>query len=189
MTGCRSFATAQVCYVDDNGRNRPLIAHYEYYHDNDSASPLGTTKSVLVGTRYTLADGVTVVDTSPGVVTPGPCPVVAQDSLLWHSSANYASGSASPQFDPNGAGSVWDFSSLLRGLLQSVTVWCLVGDSMGTNFVSIAHPGTGLKSQLIAGMTVTFSVAQDQNVNEYLDLNFTAECVGDAAMFVAWTEQ
>ena len=61
---CRDFSTELVCF--NNGTtNKQLIAHYEYAK--------GSNGSIVLATRYTEADGVTVVDTTGGTVTPGEC--------------------------------------------------------------------------------------------------------------------
>lgn len=61
---CRDFTTELVCYNDGN-TPRQLIAHYEYAK--------GSNNTILLATRYTEADGLTVVDTSTGTVIVGNC--------------------------------------------------------------------------------------------------------------------
>lgn len=62
---CKKISTKIVCY-DDGILKKDLIAHYEYGKDIDD-------EIILVSTRYTEADGITVVDTSAGTVTVGAC--------------------------------------------------------------------------------------------------------------------
>ena len=69
---CTSIATASVCFDDGAGNRQSLIAHYEY-----GLNAAGAT--ILVATRFTEADGVTVVDTSTGTVTVGACAVASPD--------------------------------------------------------------------------------------------------------------
>lgn len=61
---CRDYTTELVCF-NDGTNSRQLIAHYEYAK--------GSSNSILLATRYTEADGVTVIDTTTGTVTPGEC--------------------------------------------------------------------------------------------------------------------
>ena len=61
---CRDYTTELVCYNDGN-TPRQLIAHYEYAK--------GSNNTILLATRYTEADGLTVVDTSTGTVIVGNC--------------------------------------------------------------------------------------------------------------------
>jgi hypothetical protein len=61
---CRDYTTELVCY-NDGTTSKQLIAHYEYAK--------GRNNSILLATRYTEADGVTVVDTTTGTVTAGEC--------------------------------------------------------------------------------------------------------------------
>lgn len=61
---CRDYTTELVCY-NDGTTSKQLIAHYEYAK--------GSNNSILLATRYTEADGVTVVDTTTGTVTAGEC--------------------------------------------------------------------------------------------------------------------
>lgn len=61
---CRNNATEIVCF-NDGSISRSLIAHYEYAK--------GSNNTILLATRYTEADGLTVVDTSTGTVIVGNC--------------------------------------------------------------------------------------------------------------------
>ena len=61
---CRDYTTELVCF-NDGTNSRQLIAHYEYAK--------GSSNSILLATRYTEADGITVVDTTIGTVIPGEC--------------------------------------------------------------------------------------------------------------------
>lgn len=69
---CSSISTESVCFDDGAGNRQSLVAHYEY-----GSNAAGDT--ILVATRYTEADGVTVVDTSAGTVAVGACAVAAPD--------------------------------------------------------------------------------------------------------------
>lgn len=69
---CTSISTESVCFDDGAGNRQSLIAHYEY-----GLNAAGAT--ILVATRFTEADGVTVVDTSAGTVTVGACAVASPD--------------------------------------------------------------------------------------------------------------
>lgn len=69
---CTSISTEPVCFDDGAGNRQSLIAHYEY-----GLNAAGAT--ILVATRYTEADGVTVVDTSAGTVSVGACSVAPPD--------------------------------------------------------------------------------------------------------------
>lgn len=61
---CRDYTTELVCY-NDGTTSKQLIAHYEYAK--------GSNNTILLATRYTEADGLTVVDTSTGTVIVGNC--------------------------------------------------------------------------------------------------------------------
>ena len=65
---CVEFTTAIVCFTPFEGDPRNLVAHYAY-------GPDGAGNMRLTSTRYTEADGITVVDTSTGAVSAGACPV------------------------------------------------------------------------------------------------------------------
>lgn len=62
---CRDYTTELVCYNDGN-TPRQLITHYEYAKGSNNTI-------LLTATRYTEADGLTVVDTSTGTVIVGNC--------------------------------------------------------------------------------------------------------------------
>jgi hypothetical protein len=68
---CRNFSCAEVCYIDTDGNQQTMIAHYEYGVDAAGAT-------ILVSTRYTDAAGVPV-DTSGGTVKAGGAPVSPPD--------------------------------------------------------------------------------------------------------------
>lgn len=69
---CKDISTEAVCFDDGAGNRVSLVAHYEYGKN-------ATGDTILVATRYTEADGVTVVDTSAGTVTVGACAVASPD--------------------------------------------------------------------------------------------------------------
>lgn len=70
-TKCSNVSTELVCY-NDGTVNQTLVAHYEYRSAADGSL-------VLYATRYTEADGVTVVNTAGGTVTAGACALAAPD--------------------------------------------------------------------------------------------------------------
>lgn len=69
---CTSISTETVCFDDGAGNRLSLIAHYEY-----GVNAAGNT--ILLATRFTEADGITVVDTSAGTVSVGACAVAPPD--------------------------------------------------------------------------------------------------------------
>lgn len=69
---CTSISTESVCFDDGAGNRRSLVAHYEY-----GLNAAGAT--IHIATRYTEADGLTVVDTTGGTVTVGACAVASPD--------------------------------------------------------------------------------------------------------------
>ena len=69
---CRSVSAVVGCLSVAGVPNRSVVIHYEY-------GP-GATGTTLVATRYTEADGVTVIALAAGeVVAPGACAVSAPD--------------------------------------------------------------------------------------------------------------
>lgn len=77
---CRDYTTELVCF-NDGANSRQLIAHYEYAK--------GSSNSILLATRYTEADGVTVVNTTIGTVIPGECckPIIQYFQKFYYDSA------------------------------------------------------------------------------------------------------
>lgn len=177
---CTYFATALVCFDDGAGNRTTLVAHYEY-----AKSVIGS--SIIRATRFTLPDGLTVVDTSTGTVTAGACPIVVAPRVIDATGINLANGSLVADFDPAGNGASWSYSGANR--LQSVTVTCLRGDKPSTNTVQVVSGSTGTRHFLIAGQSVTFSVAQDVSANEELEHRVSVDCIGDSACHIAWTEE
>ena len=104
---CTSISTESVCFDDGAGNRQSLVAHYEY-----GLNAAGDT--ILVATRYTEADGSTVVDTSAGTVTVGSCSVASPDiEFVKLCDLNVATGVATEfyrkvtvTFDASGTGTV-----------------------------------------------------------------------------------
>lgn len=74
MSDCRNNAALVGCFVPTNPATPPVGVAIHYVYD---------AESILVGTAYTEADGVTVIDIATylggGVVTVGACPSIAYD--------------------------------------------------------------------------------------------------------------
>ena len=87
---CFDMETNEVCYTDADGVRKSLMAHYEYGQDAAGAT-------ILVSTRYTEADGITVVDTADGTVVAGACPVAPSD-VEWVKQCDVADDGTSTEF-------------------------------------------------------------------------------------------
>lgn len=83
---CVEFTTAIVCFTPAVGPRRNLVAHYAYGPD-----ALGVMR--LTSTRFTEADGVTVIDTSSGEVHSGVCPIAGSDPVVTYPVAQRVSSS------------------------------------------------------------------------------------------------
>ena len=180
LGACTDFTTELVCYDDGAGNLSTLVAHYEY-----GKSVIGST--ILVSTRYTQVDG-TPVNTAAGTVTAGACPVGAgtvADKTVDHFAINIADGAFAATHDPEGNGQGWVYSGSSK--LQAVTVTALEAADMTANYVQLTT-SAGDKSYLLKGQTISFSVAQQANRNELLNSSISVVCMGDAAAYVAWTE-
>lgn len=116
---CTTVTTEAVCF-DDGAAKASLVAHYEY--GKDAAGDL-----VLVATRFTEADGVTVVDTSAGTVTVGACVVAPPDIEILKLCDTLADGTVVEflrvvrvQFDANGVQTTTTSDTALDGTTSYV---------------------------------------------------------------------
>lgn len=167
---CLNNAAVLGCY---NGT--PVVLHYTY--DNSGQPQVRITN--LAGT---VIAGATVANTVVGECVP-------VHTMLDSSGLNIASGTFSPSFDPDNNGATWTPPVGFR--LQSFTVTALRGTGVpnATNFVRVTFGLTGQRRFLLQGETVSWSVAQQVESNEYITSSITVACIGNAAAGIHWVGQ
>lgn len=160
--GCHDGQAVLVRLVDDNN---------------------GQPAMLIVGMDLEPVVGATAANT-----TLGACPVAHELNTVFGGAVNIASGPEASTFDPLGNGDTWSPPSTV-GLLQSVTVTVLRGDAPATNNVAVRFGPMGAEVYLTAGMSQTWSVAQDAGgFRDFLEQSIRVGCNGDAAAVVSWTE-
>lgn len=142
--------------------------------------------------------GVVTFGTIPAVAQRVPCAayvdpapaVVVSSRKVYSLGKNYANGTFTPDYDPNGYGTSW-LPPAIFGDLQSFTVTALKAGTPGSgNTVRVTAVGASLELFLVEGQTFTWSVAQDAyNRVEVLENGILVEALGNSAFNIAWTEQ
>lgn len=169
MAGCYNTTAVPGCF---NGT--PVIIHVV----DDG---LGKPATRILDVNGDIVAGATAANTVPGAC---PLPAVA-DKVVNHFAANIADGAFAGLYDPLGNGASWTYSGTNK--LQSITVTALEAADMSTNYVELVHSGV-TKSYLLKGQSITFSVAQHADGNEFLRPDMVVNCGGNAAAYIAWTE-
>lgn len=147
--------------------------------------------AIDAGTAQSSANTTSIVNAVNQVRSAVVAPLPLQQIKVLSGAKNYASGTLTAAYDPDGNGPQWDSTSAI-GSLESFTIQVLKSGPMpsSSDVVFIRFSSLGDRLRLTEGQTFSWSIAQNTYLNQdFIEPDIVAEALGNCAYIVSYTRK